>query len=231
MCANCHSTNLQKNYNTETDSYHTTYSVINVSCESCHGPGRAHAESGRAARIQNPRRFSATQINVLCGSCHRQASDLDDDRDWSNPWNVRHEPSYLHRAACFRNSNGALSCLTCHDPHQPLKTAPITYDARCSSCHTKVAHTSPVATQSCVACHMPQVSTSANLKFTNHWIGVYDPRGLHLIPSRRMVKGLEPAPVNDKSAEGMIIPADPATLIPVYTQAVAEKYPRAESNL
>jgi len=37
MCAECHSTNLRKNYNLAADSYTTTWSEINVSCESCHG--------------------------------------------------------------------------------------------------------------------------------------------------------------------------------------------------
>src|SRR5574339_689944 len=40
MCASCHSTNLQKNYDMEADRYNTNYSVMNVSCESCHGPGK-----------------------------------------------------------------------------------------------------------------------------------------------------------------------------------------------
>ncbi len=42
MCAECHSTNLKKNYDSESDSFNTTYSVINVSCESCHGPAEHH---------------------------------------------------------------------------------------------------------------------------------------------------------------------------------------------
>jgi hypothetical protein len=44
MCASCHSTNLQKNYNIDADTYNTTYSVINVSCESCHGAGKLHID-------------------------------------------------------------------------------------------------------------------------------------------------------------------------------------------
>jgi tetratricopeptide (TPR) repeat protein len=69
---------------------------------------------------------------------------------------------------------------------------------------------------------MPQVAISANLKFTNHWIGIYDPRGRNLIPSKHAVKGLQPAPVGESTADGMIVPADPSTLIPVYAAALAE---------
>jgi len=42
MCADCHSTHLQKNYDITTDTYHTTWSEIDVSCESCHGPASQH---------------------------------------------------------------------------------------------------------------------------------------------------------------------------------------------
>jgi len=42
MCAECHSTNLKKNYLVEEDAFKTTYSIINVSCESCHGPAEKH---------------------------------------------------------------------------------------------------------------------------------------------------------------------------------------------
>ncbi len=44
MCAECHSTNLKKEYDFETKSYHTTWTEIDVSCESCHGPGSIHVE-------------------------------------------------------------------------------------------------------------------------------------------------------------------------------------------
>ena len=44
MCASCHSTNLQKNYDIETDAYKTSFHEINVSCESCHGAGKSHVD-------------------------------------------------------------------------------------------------------------------------------------------------------------------------------------------
>jgi cytochrome c553 len=42
MCADCHSTNLKKNYSEKDSSYNTTWSEINVSCEACHGPTSEH---------------------------------------------------------------------------------------------------------------------------------------------------------------------------------------------
>jgi tetratricopeptide (TPR) repeat protein len=61
MCAECHSTNLQKGYNAETDSFTTTWSEIDVSCEACHGPASAHVEWARA----EPKEFSETMGLVV----------------------------------------------------------------------------------------------------------------------------------------------------------------------
>jgi predicted CXXCH cytochrome family protein len=54
MCADCHSTNLQKNYDAATDAYQTTWTDINVSCEACHGPGSEHKEWADAGTDLDP---------------------------------------------------------------------------------------------------------------------------------------------------------------------------------
>jgi len=41
-CAECHSTNLRKNFDAAAGTYKTTWSELNVSCEACHGPGSNH---------------------------------------------------------------------------------------------------------------------------------------------------------------------------------------------
>ena len=41
-CAECHSTNLKKNYNAALNNFNTQWSDINVACEACHGPGSDH---------------------------------------------------------------------------------------------------------------------------------------------------------------------------------------------
>lgn len=48
MCADCHSTNLRRNFDLATSTYETTFSEIDVSCEACHGPGEAHVARARA---------------------------------------------------------------------------------------------------------------------------------------------------------------------------------------
>jgi len=42
MCAECHSTNLLKNYDRHQGKYATSWTDITVACEACHGPGSEH---------------------------------------------------------------------------------------------------------------------------------------------------------------------------------------------
>jgi hypothetical protein len=167
-----------------------------VRCEVCHGPGRAHAQAAAAgdlpqARklIQNPKTLAAVELNRMCGSCHRFLEGDGRTTDWNDPWNARHQPPYLQQSACFRKSDGALSCLTCHNPHEKLsRIDPAYYSRKCSSCHDRnglpprrICKSRPAA--GCAGCHMPAVAANAHLKFTNHWIGVYRD-GATLKPSR-----------------------------------------------
>ena len=166
-CFRCHS-NGDLNLGTD---YSIQPLELGIRCESCHGPGGEHVRAGvRAATLSNPKRFSSVELNDFCGACHRNSPE----NDWTDKWKTRHQPSYLAQAACFRKSRGALSCLTCHDPHAPLNEVAAKYEHRCMQCHRAVRHNTPVAAgRSCVDCHMPQMVISPQLKFTNHWIGIY----------------------------------------------------------
>jgi Tfp pilus assembly protein PilF len=48
MCADCHSTNLRKNYDAAADRFKTEWTEISVGCEACHGPGSEHVEWARS---------------------------------------------------------------------------------------------------------------------------------------------------------------------------------------
>jgi cytochrome c553 len=69
MCASCHSTDLQKNYQFSSDSYATTWKDINVGCETCHGAGSKHIdfmnseEYKRGVRMENAGLYYGKNIN------------------------------------------------------------------------------------------------------------------------------------------------------------------------
>jgi len=90
MCAECHSTDLRKNYDISSNTYQTEWSEISVGCEACHGPGSAHVrwaempEMGRppadnfALTVQTADLTSRQQIE-LCAPCHSRRMSLDDN--------------------------------------------------------------------------------------------------------------------------------------------------------
>jgi hypothetical protein len=145
---------------------------LGVRCETCHGPGGDHAKAPGKANIFQPKMLNGAGVNELCGNCHRQPPKADEDTNWSDPWNARHQPVSFAQSACFRESKGQMTCMTCHDPHG---AKPVRQDA-CGGCHQTPRHMKSLAKgQTCVGCHMPVVKPSADLQFANHWIGVYAP--------------------------------------------------------
>jgi Flp pilus assembly protein TadD len=89
MCAECHSTNLKKNYDPETDTYNTTWSDINVGCEACHGPGSSHVAWAETPDMGRPRvdnfdlavktsGLDSRALVELCAPCHSRRAALGD---------------------------------------------------------------------------------------------------------------------------------------------------------
>jgi len=89
MCAECHSTNLKKNYDLETDTYQTTWSDIDVGCEACHGPGSRHVEWAQMPDMARPKvenyelvvrtsGINSRKLVELCAPCHSRRAALGD---------------------------------------------------------------------------------------------------------------------------------------------------------
>ena len=89
MCAECHSTNLKKNFNLKTNTYQTTWSEIDVSCEACHGPGSRHVKWAEIPDMARPLKenfelvVKTSGINSreqveLCAPCHSRRAILGD---------------------------------------------------------------------------------------------------------------------------------------------------------
>ncbi|MCB1020232.1 MAG: hypothetical protein KDC27_09900 [Acidobacteria bacterium] len=163
-------------------------SEAGVQCETCHGAGGEHAALAAAGKldaarpaIANPGRLAPDALLEACGQCHRPPAQQPSEIDYRDPWNVRHQPLYLVRSACYRES-GALTCMSCHDAHGALvRNDPGRYDAACKSCHATETACGAGKTADCARCHMPKVEPQEGLRFTNHWIGVF-PAGEVYLP-------------------------------------------------
>lgn len=86
----------------------------------------------------------------------------------------------LQMSQCFINSSGKMNCTTCHDPHKPLSSNPISfYNNKCQSCHGEDAcgaehQTLALAEDNCIKCHMPKDGTTdiPHVSTSDHFIRV-----------------------------------------------------------
>jgi Tfp pilus assembly protein PilF len=89
MCAECHSTNLKKNYDLSSDTYNTTWTDIDVGCEACHGPGSRHIEWAEMPDMARPNvknynlavrttSIDSRELVEICAPCHSRRAILGD---------------------------------------------------------------------------------------------------------------------------------------------------------
>jgi tetratricopeptide (TPR) repeat protein len=101
QCAECHSTNLQKNYNLETDSYRTTWSEIDVACEACHGPGSKHAAWAERAKQDPAKKNDADKGMVVDLSDRDGGSWVIDDKS-GKPRRTKPRENHAQIELCAR---------------------------------------------------------------------------------------------------------------------------------
>ena len=85
-CFDCHLSGMRKNYDPETDTYHTTWRDLGIDCEACHGPGQEHARLRAIADSREPigadtslarlQDLTPQQQVEVCGQCHARKVKL-----------------------------------------------------------------------------------------------------------------------------------------------------------
>ena len=180
ICADCHSTNVRKRFDAGTGTFATAYSVRNVGCEACHGPGSLHAAAPEADY------GAAAGAIDTCAQCHSRRAQLAEGfrpgaafLDHYLPAAVTpplyhadgqiHDEVYVYGSFLqSRMYQEGVTCGNCHDPHtaEPLLAG----DGLCTQCHSETPRPDfPTLTArrydddahhfhedvQCVDCHMP----------------------------------------------------------------------------
>jgi tetratricopeptide (TPR) repeat protein len=134
-CLFCHTTNFRAVMN----QVGPEAADHSIGCEKCHGPGGHHVAAVDAGfndlAMGSPGKAPASAVNQICGQCHGfpQPELLSASR--TDPALYRFQSVSLTWSRCDSESNGRLSCVTCHDPHRNVETSTSLNEARCLSCH------------------------------------------------------------------------------------------------
>jgi predicted CXXCH cytochrome family protein len=156
------------------------------------------------AAIVNPARLPPKLRDAVCFQCHLQPAvaligarrfdrgdysfrpgealgdyvlhvDIDEpDRPRAQRFEINHHAYRLRQSLCY--IKGGITCISCHDPHQPLKKDPRLTNvvSICLGCHKR--HTE---SNDCVRCHMPsrRAQDVVHVVMTDHKIQRRPPPG------------------------------------------------------
>ena len=183
MCAECHSTDLQVNYDTASDSFATTWSEINVGCEGCHGPASVHVAEARSEDFSSRRGLQVDlddrgravwQMNLqtgiaerselamrqskqpeACGRCHARRGVISDPYEYGEPLAETHRPSLLN-APLYHDDGQILEEVYVYGSF--VQSRMYRAGVTCSDCHNPHSVrlvTGPEPSDVCSQCHLP----------------------------------------------------------------------------
>ena len=189
MCADCHSTALQKNYDTKSKSFQTTYENITLSCASCHGNTEEHlqwAKNPKAFKgntpyglaidlkknrwhidLQSGKATLQGEINrtevQMCAQCHARRAQLDNSYKPGEKFDDHYLLSQLDESLYF--SNGQIKDEVYE--YGSFKQSKM-YEAgvSCSDCHDVHSLSRTTLNDSvCFKCHQSSTYTSTKHHF------------------------------------------------------------------
>jgi tetratricopeptide (TPR) repeat protein len=196
-CLNCHTSGMNPPLQGTENRYPVpVFAFPGVTCERCHGPGAAHLQGGA---IVNPAKLSPEKRDAVCMQCHEEGNvaieragrhlyQFQPGEDLSQY--IRYydlvggagqglaalsQVEALAQSVCKRKSGSAMSCTSCHDPHDspPAAERISYYRAKCLTCHgTSLGGKHHPEQPDCRSCHMPASESTdvAHTQVTDHRI-------------------------------------------------------------
>jgi len=197
QCAECHSTDLRKNFDAASGTFNTKWKEINVACEACHGPGSNHLSWARkegawqsiaakglaialderrgvswapVAETGNSKRSAPRQTSReidTCARCHARASRISDDYVHGKP------PQDTHRLALLEDNlywNDGQMRDEVYNWGSFVQSRMHAQGVTCSDCHDphSLKLRAP-ANAVCARCHLPAKFDTAS--HTHHAAG------------------------------------------------------------
>lgn len=173
ICADCHSTRVERRYDQTADSFDTRWAELSVGCEACHGPGAEHVRSAKAghatplpARLKRsepwlpsatgsptPRTQDSVEVEA-CAPCHSRRSSLAEGFLASDPFLDSFEPDLLRPDRYY--ADGQVEGEV-YEWGSFLQSRMYRSGVRCSDCHEP--HSGKpyaVGNALCVRCHEPK---------------------------------------------------------------------------
>jgi tetratricopeptide (TPR) repeat protein len=186
MCADCHSTNLKKNYNPSTNTFNTTWSEIDVSCEACHGPASEHIEWAKLPEGSRPadvntglvvrtRNLDNKELLNVCARCHSRRAIMG-DYDNNNDDLLNYMIPQLITTPLYHADGQILE----EDYEYASFTQSRMFEkgVKCSDCHdSHSVRTLKTDNELCMKCHRPDIYNTPS----HHFHKMPDPNGRHLI--------------------------------------------------
>ena len=113
MCADCHSTNIAKNYDPVNKSFNTTWSEIDVSCETCHGPGSKHL-----AWASRSNKEKVDESTSDCMGCRCNLAQLK-----NSEWEIKPGQATASIVGTGEPADEIKMCVQCHSRRGPIHEA------------------------------------------------------------------------------------------------------------
>jgi hypothetical protein len=201
-CLFCHASRIQPTVpGTRNRFAAVPFLQAGVGCERCHGPGASHVRDPLHARMINPARLAPEARDSICWQCHLEGvsrialpgrsidayragdrladfvTTFVDEHAVDRPAGAVSQVESLAASRCSRESDGRLSCITCHDPHAAGDAAARVehYREACLTCHPRFATDHHADKHDCTTCHMPRRDSAdiSHTEVTVHRIGVF----------------------------------------------------------